>query len=61
MEKLNKYADVAIEREQRAYKEIEKKDAERRWAEHQAQSISFDEYKKLAGSDEQTNNPLDVF
>lgn len=60
MEKLNKYADVAIEREQRAYKELNKKIAERVWAEHQAQSISFDEYKKLSGIDEQTTNPLEM-
>jgi hypothetical protein len=59
MEIFNEYAEVAIEREERIVRDLEKLRADQEWQEHQASAISFEEYKRTKGYGEEIENPLD--
>jgi hypothetical protein len=60
MEVMNEYAEVAIEREERIVRDLEKLRADQEWQKHQASAISFDDYKKAKGYGEDIENPLDL-
>ena len=60
MEVFNEYAEVAIEREERIVRDLEKLRADQEWQEHQASAISFEDYKKAKGYGEEIENPLDL-
>ena len=60
MEVMNEYAEVAIEREERIVRDLEKLRADQEWQKHQASAINFDDYKKAKGYGEDIENPLDL-
>lgn len=60
MEVFNEYAEVAIEREERIVRDLERLRADQEWQKHQASAISFEEYKKAKGYGEDIENPLDL-
>lgn len=60
MEVANEYAEVAIEREERIVRDLEKLRADQEWQKHQASAISFDDYKRAKGYGEDIENPLDL-
>lgn len=60
MEVMNEYAEVAIEREERIVRDLEKLRADQEWQKHQASAISFEEYKKAKGYGDEITNPLDM-
>lgn len=60
MEVMNEYAEVAIEREERIVRDLEKLRADQEWQKHQASAISFEQYKKAKGYGDEITNPLDM-